>query len=155
MHSTNPDSLRGCLCFRVFRFSFAFDFCSLLLVRFHRVWIIIISKHLIPGATTGLGWELNHQPCDRDRRKNDATNVLSQLFCSFLTSCLTQNLFLSTCQWVNAGPCFSVLTLTPLPTDECVTKSWDKQLFTKLRKRIMMESLMRKQLVSVDWSCRT
>ena len=33
--------------------------------------------------------------------------------------------------------CFPVLTLTRLPTDECVTKSfWDKQFFSKLLKRV-------------------
>ena len=44
MHVTNPDSLRSCLCFRVFRFSFASDFFNLLLVRFHQAEIIIV-KH--------------------------------------------------------------------------------------------------------------
>ena len=33
--------------------------------------------------------------------------------------------------------CFLVLTLTRLPNDECVTKSfWDKQFFSKLLKRV-------------------
>ena len=29
---------------------------------------------LCKDATTRLGWELNHQPCDHGRRKNDAAN---------------------------------------------------------------------------------
>ena len=32
----NPDSLRSCLCFRVFRLNFASDFFNLLLARFHQ-----------------------------------------------------------------------------------------------------------------------
>ena len=47
MHRTNPYSLRSCLCFRVFRLSFASDF-NLLFVRFHQAEIIIV-KHLIQG----------------------------------------------------------------------------------------------------------
>ena len=48
MHTTNPDSLRSCHCFRVFRWTFASDFFNLLLVRFHRAEIIVV-KHLIQG----------------------------------------------------------------------------------------------------------
>ena len=35
MHRTNPDSLRGLTCFRVFRLNFAFDFFTLMLVKPH------------------------------------------------------------------------------------------------------------------------
>ena len=48
MHRTNPGSLKSCLCFRVFRLSFAFDFFNLLLVTFHQAEIIVV-KHLIQG----------------------------------------------------------------------------------------------------------
>ena len=48
MRKTNPDSLRKCLCFHVFRLNFAFDFFNLLLARFHQAEIIIV-KHLIQG----------------------------------------------------------------------------------------------------------
>ena len=48
MHGANPDSLRSCPCFRVFRLNFASDFFNLLLVRFHQAEIIIV-KHLIQG----------------------------------------------------------------------------------------------------------
>ena len=34
MHRTNPDSLRSCPCYRVFRLNFASNFLNLLLVRF-------------------------------------------------------------------------------------------------------------------------
>ena len=60
MRRTNSDSLRSCLCFRVFRLSFASDFFNLLLIRFHQAEIIIV-KHLIQGrnneAWVGLGDE--------------------------------------------------------------------------------------------------
>ena len=42
--NTNVDSLRSCLCFRVFRLNFASNFFDLLLVRFHQAEIII-AKH--------------------------------------------------------------------------------------------------------------
>ena len=48
MRRTNPDSLRSCPCFRVFRLSFASDFFNLLLVRFLYAEIIV-EKHLIQG----------------------------------------------------------------------------------------------------------
>ena len=48
MLRTNPDSLRSCLCFRVFRSNFASDFFNLLLAGFHEAEIII-GKHLIQG----------------------------------------------------------------------------------------------------------
>ena len=48
MHRTNPDSLRNCTFFRVFRLNFASDFFNLLLVRFHQVEVIVV-KHLIQG----------------------------------------------------------------------------------------------------------
>ena len=69
MHRTNPDSLRSYHCFRVFRLHFASDFFNLFnlqLVRFLQAEIIVV-KHLIQG-------ELNHQPCNLSRRKNDAPN---------------------------------------------------------------------------------
>ena len=47
MHKTNPDSLRSCPCFQVYRLNFAFDF-NLLLVRLHQAEIIVV-KHLIQG----------------------------------------------------------------------------------------------------------
>ena len=49
MHRTNPDLLRRCPCFRVFRLNFASDFFNLLLVRFHQAEIIVV-KHLIQGC---------------------------------------------------------------------------------------------------------
>ena len=48
MHKTNPDSLRSCPCFRVFRLNFSFDFFNLLRVRFHQAGIIIV-KHFVQG----------------------------------------------------------------------------------------------------------
>ena len=45
MDRTNPDSLRSCPCFRVFRLNFASAFFNLLLVKFHQAEIIV--KHLI------------------------------------------------------------------------------------------------------------
>ena len=47
MHGTNPDSLKICPYFRVFRLNFASDFFNLMLVRFHQAEIIV--KHLIQG----------------------------------------------------------------------------------------------------------
>ena len=55
MHRTNPDSLRSCPCFRVFRWNFASDFYSLLLVRFHQAEINVV-KHLIQGHNNE-AWE--------------------------------------------------------------------------------------------------
>ena len=46
MHTTNPDSLRSCLCFRVFRLNFASDFFNLLLVRFHQAEVVIVKYHI-------------------------------------------------------------------------------------------------------------
>ena len=46
MLRTNPDSLRSCPCFRVFRLNYASDFFNLQLARFHQAEIIIV-KHLI------------------------------------------------------------------------------------------------------------
>ena len=88
MHRTNPDSLRSCTCFRVFRLNFASDFFNLLLVKSHQAEIIA-GKHLIKDATTRLGWKLNHQPCDRGRRKNDAPNHSATL----LTRAYTKTVF--------------------------------------------------------------
>ena len=48
MHRTNPDSLRSCLCFQVFRLNFASDFFNLLLVRFHQAVIVVVNR-LIQG----------------------------------------------------------------------------------------------------------
>ena len=48
MHRTNPDSLRSCPCFRVFRLNCASDFFHLLLVRFHRAEITAV-KRIIQG----------------------------------------------------------------------------------------------------------
>ena len=48
MHRTNPDSLRSCPCFRVFRLNFASDFFNLLLARFHLAEINV-KKCLIQG----------------------------------------------------------------------------------------------------------
>ena len=42
MRRTNPDSLRSCPCFRVFRLNFALDFLNLLLVRFRQGEIIVV-----------------------------------------------------------------------------------------------------------------
>ena len=50
MLRTNPDLLRSCHCFRVFRLNFASDFNNLLLARFHLAEIIIV-KHLIQGRS--------------------------------------------------------------------------------------------------------
>ena len=49
---TNPDSLRRCFCFLVFRLSFTFDFVNLLLVRFHQAEITVV-KHLNQGRNNG------------------------------------------------------------------------------------------------------
>ena len=51
MHRTNPQSLRSCPCFQVFRLNFAFDFFDLLLVKFHQTEIIVVNI----GATRGGG----------------------------------------------------------------------------------------------------
>ena len=48
MHRTNPDLLKSCPCFRVFRLNFASDVFNLLLVTFHQAEIIVV-KHLILG----------------------------------------------------------------------------------------------------------
>ena len=58
MRRTNPDSLRGCLRFQVFRLNFASDFFTLLLARFHQAEIFIV-KYLIQGRNneTRLGVE--------------------------------------------------------------------------------------------------
>ena len=48
MHRTNPDSLRSCPCFRVFRLSFASGFLNLVLVKFYQAKKIVV-KHLIQG----------------------------------------------------------------------------------------------------------
>ena len=58
MLRTNPDSLRSCLCFRVFRLNFASCFFNLLLARFYLAEIVII-KHLIQRRSneTRLGVE--------------------------------------------------------------------------------------------------
>ena len=48
MRMTNSDSLRSCLCFRVFRLSYASDFFNLLFARFHQEEIIVV-KHLVQG----------------------------------------------------------------------------------------------------------
>ena len=56
MRRTNPDALRSCLYFQVFRLNFESDFFNLLLAGFHQAEIIIV-KHL--HATTRLSWELN------------------------------------------------------------------------------------------------
>ena len=60
MHRTNPDSLRSCLCFQVFRLNFASEFFNLLLVKFHQT-NIIVGKHLIQGRNNeaGVGVELS------------------------------------------------------------------------------------------------
>ena len=58
MRRTNPDSLRGCLRFRIFRLKFASDFFDLLLVRFHQAEMIVV-KHLILGRNNEVGWELS------------------------------------------------------------------------------------------------
>ena len=62
MHRTNLESLRSCLCFRVFRQGFASDIFNLLLVRFHEAELITV-KHLIQGRNNEAWVELNHQPC--------------------------------------------------------------------------------------------
>ena len=64
MRRTNPDSLRSCLCFQVFRLNFLLDFFILLLG--------IIVKHLIQGRNneTRLGVEpltLRSQPSYKRR----------------------------------------------------------------------------------------
>ena len=46
MLRTNPDSLRSCLCFQVFRLNFASDFFDLLLAKFHQVEITILKHHV-------------------------------------------------------------------------------------------------------------
>ena len=58
MRRTNPDSLRSCLCFQVFRLNFVFDFFNSLVAGFHQAEIIIV-KHLIQGRNkeTRLGVE--------------------------------------------------------------------------------------------------
>ena len=48
MIGTNPDSLRSCRCFGVFRLNFASDFFNLLLAGFHQAEVIIV-KQLIHG----------------------------------------------------------------------------------------------------------
>ena len=54
MRRTNPDSLRSCLCFLIFRLNFASDFFNLLLVRFHQAEVIVV-KHLVQGRNNE-GW---------------------------------------------------------------------------------------------------
>ena len=71
MRRTNPDSLRSCLCFQVFRLNFLLDFFILLLAGFHQAETIIM-KHLIQGRNneTRLGVEpltLRSQPSYKRR----------------------------------------------------------------------------------------
>ena len=58
MRRTNPDSLRSCLCSKVFPVEFSSDFFNLLLARFHQAEMIIV-KQLIQGRNneTRLGFE--------------------------------------------------------------------------------------------------
>ena len=49
MHRTNPNSLRSCPYFQVFRLNFASDFFNLLLVGFHLAEVIVV-KHLIQAS---------------------------------------------------------------------------------------------------------
>ena len=77
---TNPDSLRSCLCFRVFRLSFASDFFDLLFFRFHQ-GIVLLWSILSKDASKRLGWELNRKtikPCTHGRSKNDTTKEAYQ-----------------------------------------------------------------------------
>ena len=64
MHRTNPDSLKNCRCFRVFRLNFSSDFqfaaCQISPSRDDCREAYILSK----DATTRLGWELNHRLSD-------------------------------------------------------------------------------------------
>ena len=46
--SNEPNPLRSCVYFQVFRLRFDYDFLNLLLVKFHQAGIIIV-KHLIHG----------------------------------------------------------------------------------------------------------
>ena len=78
MQRTNPASLRSCPRFRVFRLNFASDFFNLLLVRFRQADTIVM-KHLIQGRNNEAWLEQNLQPCDHDRRKNDAPNPSATL----------------------------------------------------------------------------
>ena len=78
MHRTNSDSLRSCLCFQVFRLSFASDYFNLLLVRFQQAEIIIV-KHLIHGRNNEVWGGVEPSTCDHGRRKNDALNHLATL----------------------------------------------------------------------------
>ena len=55
MHWTNPDSLRSCPSFRVFRLNFASDFFNLLLVRFHHTETVVVM-HLIQERNNA-AWE--------------------------------------------------------------------------------------------------
>ena len=64
MCRTNPDSLRSCLCFRIFRLNFVTAFFDLLLVRLHQAEIIIYNCREASYAKTqqrGLGgsWTIN------------------------------------------------------------------------------------------------
>ena len=54
MRRTNLDSLRSCLCFRVFRLSLASDVLNLLLARFHQAEIIVV-KHLVQERNNEAG----------------------------------------------------------------------------------------------------
>ena len=56
MRRTNPDSLRSCLRFQVFRLNLTSNF-FLLLARFHQANIIIV-KHLIQGCKNETGLEV-------------------------------------------------------------------------------------------------
>ena len=55
MHWTNPDSVRSCLCFEVFRLNFAYDFFNLLLFRFHQAEIIVVKASYARTQQQALG----------------------------------------------------------------------------------------------------
>ena len=81
MHGTNPDSLRSCPYFRVFRLNFASDFFNLLLVRFHQAEIIVV-KHLIQGRNNEawVGVEPSTLRSCLGLRKNDHSATLPKIF---------------------------------------------------------------------------
>ena len=73
IHTTNPHSLRTCLCFLVFRLSFVSDFFNLLLVRFHQAGLAIV-EHLIQDRYNVAWVGVEPSTCSHSHCKNDASN---------------------------------------------------------------------------------
>ena len=59
MFRTNSDSLRSCLCFRVFRINLASDFFNLLLAGFHQAAVVLDEGGACAAIVGGAFWDPN------------------------------------------------------------------------------------------------